>query len=133
VIVAVARERPAKAKASAQAPVRWHMYSVALAARLDPKPHKHRACIVVQPTPFGAAGLRSTVVLPLTSKVTAGNAFPLRVRVPAGVCGLPRDRDVLIDQVSALDNRSFRHDLGELPDALRRQIRRALAEFHHPC
>jgi mRNA interferase MazF len=109
------------------------VYVVDLEPRIGTKPGKQRPCVAVQPTAFGAAGLGSTVLLPLTTHVLAGNAFPLRVRIPAGVCGLTQESDVLIDQIVAWDNQRFRRDLGELPDAVRRHIRRALAEFLDVC
>jgi mRNA-degrading endonuclease toxin of MazEF toxin-antitoxin module len=56
-------------------------------------------------------------------------AFPLRVRIPAGVCGLTRDSDILVDQLLAWDNELFRRDLGLIPEAVREEVRRALLEF----
>ncbi len=110
-------------------PRRWHVYVVDLEPRVGTKPGKQRPCVAVQPTAFGAAGLTSTVILPLTTKVTTANAYPLRVRIPGGVCGLSHESDVLVDQVVAWDNQRFQRDLGALPDTLRHQIRRALKEF----
>ncbi|MGH7788230.1 MAG: type II toxin-antitoxin system PemK/MazF family toxin [Candidatus Binatia bacterium] len=110
-------------------PKRWHVYIVALDPRVGTKPGKQRPCLAIQPTEFGEAGLPSTVVLPLTTKVVQEDAFPLRVRIPAGVCGLARESDVLVDQMLAWDNALFRRDLGSVPEALRDEIRRALLEF----
>ena len=110
-------------------PRRWHVYAVDLEPRVGTKPGKQRPCLAIQPTEFGEGGLRSTVVLPLTTNVVTGDASPLRVRVPAGVCRLNRDSDVLVDQILAWDNELFRTDLGVLPEALQDEIRRALLEF----
>ena len=55
------------------------------------------------------------------------DAFPLRVRFPAGTCGLARDSDALIDQILAWDNALFRTDLGELPEPLQDRIRESAA------
>ena len=112
-----------------EAPRRWHVYVVDLAPRVGTKPGKQRPCLAVQPTEFGEGGLRSTVVLPLTTKTVEGDAFPLRVRVPAGVCRLTRDSDILVDQILAWDNELFGRDLGPLPEALQDEVRRALLEF----
>ena len=87
-------------------PQRWHIYIVALDPRVGTKPGKQRPCLAIQPTEFGEAGLPSTVVLPLTTKVVREDAFPLRVRIPAGVCGLARDSDVLVDQMLAWGQRA---------------------------
>jgi mRNA interferase MazF len=110
-------------------PKRWHLYVVALDPRIGTKPGKQRPCLAIQPTEFAEGGLPSTVVLPLTTKVVREDAFPLRVRIPAGVCGLTRDSDVLVDQILAWDNELFRRDLGPVPDAVRDEVRRGLLEF----
>jgi len=110
-------------------PRRWHVYIVALDPRVGTKPGKQRPCLAIQPTEFGEAGLPSTVVLPLTTKVVREDAFPLRVRIPAGACGLTRDSDVLVDQMLAWDNTLFGRDLGSAPEAVRDEVRRALLEF----
>jgi undecaprenyl-diphosphatase len=49
--------------------------------------------------------------------------------IPAGVCGLTRDSDVLVDQMLAWDNALFRRDLGPAPEAVRDDVRRAVLEF----
>ncbi len=110
-------------------PRRWHVYVVDLEPRVRSKPGKRRPCIAIQPTPFGEAGLTSTVILPLTTKLARGDAFPLRVRIPAGTCRLARDSDALVDQILAWDNDLFREDLGALPEALQEDLRRALLDF----
>jgi mRNA interferase MazF len=110
-------------------PRQWHLYVVDLEPRIGTKPGKQRPCLAIQPDDFVEGGLQSTVVLPLTTQLTAKDAFPLRVRVPIGTCGLTRDSDVVIDQILAWDNALFRRDLGTLPDALRDDVRAALKEF----
>jgi mRNA interferase MazF len=110
-------------------PRRWHLYVVNLEPRVGTKPGKRRTCLAIQPIEFGEGGLDSTVVLPLTTKVVAGDAFPLRVRIPKGTCGLTRDNDVLVDQILAWDNSLFQRDLGELPEAIRQDVSAAIREF----
>jgi mRNA interferase MazF len=110
-------------------PQRWHVYVVDLEPRVGTKPGKQRPCLAIQPTELGEAGLASTVVLPITSKLVLADAFPLRVRLPAGVCRLAKDSDVLVDQILAWDNVLFREDMGLLPEALQQEVRRALTEF----
>jgi mRNA interferase MazF len=90
------------------------------------KPGRQRPCLAIQPWEFAAAGLPSTVVLPLTTRLVRTEAFPLHVRVPAGVCGLARDSDMLVDQILAWDNR---RDLGVIPDGIQDEVRSALLEF----
>lgn len=111
------------------APRRWHVHLVDLQPRVGTKPGKQRPCVAIQPNELGEAGLPSTVILPLTTKLVAADAFPLRVRIPAGACGLAKDSEVLVDQILAWDNALFREDLGELPEAIQQEIQEALAEF----
>ncbi|MBI3048771.1 MAG: type II toxin-antitoxin system PemK/MazF family toxin [Acidobacteria bacterium] len=110
-------------------PERWHLYVVDLEPRVGTKPGKQRPCLAVQPTEFAESGLGSTVVLPLTTRVSRADAFPLRVRIRKGTCGLKRDSDLLIDQILAWDNSLFRKDLGLLPEALQEEVRTALRDF----
>jgi mRNA interferase MazF len=110
-------------------PQRWHVYVVDLEPRVGTKPGKQRPCVAIQPTEFGAVGHPSTVVVPLTTRIVGEDAFPLRVRIPAGVCSLPQDSDALIDQLLAWDNTLFRKDLGVLPEGIQQLIREALADF----
>lgn len=109
-------------------PERWHVYVVDLEPRVGTKPGKLRPCLVIQPTELAAAGLPSSVVLPLTTNLV-DDAFPLRVRIPKGVCRLTKDSDVLIDQILAWDNALFRDDLGLLPEALQGEVRAAMRDF----
>jgi mRNA interferase MazF len=109
-------------------PRRWHLYVVDLEPRIGTKPAKQRPCLAIQPDAFAEGGLESTVVLPLTTQLAPGDAFPLRVRVPTGTCGLTRDSDLLMDQILAWDNALFRRELGVLPDALQHDVRAALRE-----
>jgi mRNA interferase MazF len=109
-------------------PQQWHVYVVDLEPRVGSKPGKQRPCLAIQPTPFATAGLPSTVILPLSTRIT-DEAFPLRVRLAKGTCGLTAESDVLVDQILAWDNGLFRRDLGELPEALQQDVRAALREF----
>ncbi|MBI2917241.1 MAG: type II toxin-antitoxin system PemK/MazF family toxin [Chloroflexi bacterium] len=66
-------------------------------------PGKTRPVLVVQSQALLDVDHPSTVVVPLTTKLTEG-AEPLRIRVPASA-GIDRDSDLLIDQLRAIDNR----------------------------
>ncbi len=110
-------------------PERWHVYVVDLEPRVGTKPGKQRPCLAIQPVEFARAGLDSTVVLPLTTRVVPDDAFPLRVRVPKGVAGVRRDSDILVDQILAWDNSLFRREVGVLPEGLREEVKAALREF----
>ena len=109
-------------------PEQWHVYVVDLEPRVGTKPGKQRPCLAIQPTPFAAAGLPSTVILPLSTRLV-DDAFPLRVRVARGTCGLSAESDLLVDQILAWDNALFRRDMGELPEVLKEDVRAAVREF----
>jgi len=110
-------------------PKRWHLYVVDLEPRIGTKPGKQRPCLAIQPNEFNEGGLQSTVVLPLTSKITHGDAFPLRVKIPKGMAGLTQASDILIDQILAWDNSLFRQELGVLPEDLIERVQEALVDF----
>ncbi len=110
-------------------PRRWHLYIVDLEPRIGTKPGKQRPYLAIQPSEFGEAGLESTVVMPLTTKIAPEDAFPLRVRIPKGTCGLKRNSEVLVDQILAWDNLLFHKELGMLPEALIEKVTSALRDF----
>ena len=110
-------------------PRRWHLYIVDLQPQVGTKPGKQRPCLAIQPSEFNEAGLESTVILPLTTKLTREDAFPLRVRIPKGTCGLEAESDILVDQILAWDNSLFRKELGLLPEAFVDNVRAALKDF----
>ncbi len=110
-------------------PKRWYLYTVDLEPRIGTKPGKQRPCLVVQPDEFAEGGLKSSVVLPLTSKIINGDTFPLRIRIPKGIAGLSQPSDILIDQILAWDHHLFRQELGLLPDALIIEVKEALRDF----
>jgi mRNA interferase MazF len=110
-------------------PERWHIYVVDLEPRVGTKPGKQRPCLSIQPSIFAKAGLDSTVLIPLTTQVTQGNAYPLRIKVPTGTCGLKKNSELLIDQIVTWDNQLIQKDLGIIPEGLRLQVLEALRDF----
>jgi mRNA interferase MazF len=110
-------------------PKRWHIYVVDLEPRVGTKPGKQRPCLAIQPVEFAEGGLESTVILPLTTKTIAEDAFPLRVKIPKGVAGLTSASNILIDQILAWDNNLFRQELGVLPEALIDEVKAAVKDF----
>jgi mRNA interferase MazF len=110
-------------------PKRWHIYIVDLEPRIGTKTGKQRPCLVVQPNEFSEGGLKSTVILPITSNVIKGDVFPLRIKIPEGVGGLTHTSDILIDQMLAWDNSLFRQELEMLPESLIEDVKAALRDF----
>jgi mRNA interferase MazF len=110
-------------------PKRWYLYIVDLEPRIGTKPGKQRPCLAIQPTEFSENGLESTVILPITSQIVAGDTFPLRVHIPKGSAGLTQASDILIDQILAWDNRLFRQELDILPEHLIDEVKLAIKDF----
>jgi mRNA interferase MazF len=96
---------------------RGHLYVVDFNPRVRTKPGKIRPAVVVQGDIVNEAGYPSTIVVPTTTRLVDTDT-PLRLRLPAGTAGLDRDSDVLIAQVIAVANESFRRELGVLPPEL---------------
>lgn len=110
-------------------PEKWHIYIVDLESRVGTKPGKQRPCVCIQPTELSEAGLKSSVILPLTTNVIDQDAFPLRIKVPKLTCGLKQESEILVDQILAWDHSLFRKDLGLIPEFLQEQITLALRDF----
>jgi mRNA interferase MazF len=92
------------------------------------EPGKTRPVLIVQSQALLHAGHPSTYVIPLTTRLVA-DAEPLRIRVPAAG-KLPRDSDLLMDQMRAIDNRRLvRGPLMRLPSSFMRRVCRALVEL----
>lgn len=108
---------------------RGHVYVVDFNPRVKTKPGKVRPAVVVQDDLLNEAGYPSTIVMPVTTKL-ADTETPLRLRLPAGTAGLDRDSDVLVAQVIAIANESFRKELGplssDLVDLLDQKLRAVL-------
>jgi len=90
-------------------------------ADLDPpsgtEPGKTRPVLILQAKALLLAGHPSTLIAPLTTRLVDG-AEALRVRIDV-VEGLPRESDVLVDQLRSIDNRRLERRLAKLsPDVL---------------
>ncbi len=110
-------------------PKKWNLYIVDLEPRIGTKPGKQRPCICIQPTEFCAAGLGSSLIIPLTTNLQSEDTFPIRVRIPKGTCGLEKDSEALVEQILAWDINLFKTDLGPLPDGLQEILKSAIKEF----
>jgi len=81
---------------------------------------KTRPVVLVQ-TNFLNGYHPSTIICPLTTNVRPG-ATLLRLNLAAGIAGLTRDSDIMVDQIRAIDNRRLLQKLGELPPELGRKL-----------
>jgi mRNA interferase MazF len=94
-------------------------------ADLDPafgtEPGKSRPVLIIQTDLLNDPGHRSTVILPISTNVKP-QPHPYRVHIPKGAGVMERPSDVLIDQITAVDNRRFKERLGGLPRNLLTEI-----------
>lgn len=104
---------------------RGHCYIIDFNPRVHTKPGKIRPAVVVQSDLVNEAGYSSTLVIPTTSKVVEDAGF-LRLLLPKGTCGLEKESDLLIGQLIAVANLSFKKDLGPLPAPLTEELDKRL-------
>lgn len=100
---------------------RGHLYLVDFDPRIKTKPGKLRPAVVLQSDLMTQAGYPSTVVVRTTTQLVE-NAGLLRLRLKRGVGDIEHDSDVLVGQVIAVANESFRRESGALPAALVRDL-----------
>lgn len=93
------------------------------------KPGKQRPAICIQPSEFCQAGLGSALIVPLTKNLQSEDAYPIRIRIPIGICGLEKPSEALIEQFLAWDISLFKKDLGVIPEELQEQLKSAIIDF----
>jgi mRNA interferase MazF len=108
---------------------RGHLYVVDFNPRVRTKPGKLRPAVVLQSDLVNRAGYPSTIVIPTTTKLVDDPGI-LRMRLKKGASGLDRDSDLLLGQLIAVANDSFRREIGALRkdelDELEQRIRAIL-------
>ncbi len=93
--------------------------------RLGTEPGKTRPVLVVQTNLLNQVLHPSTLICPLTSKVSK-NSEILRVHLKSGMANLHQECDILMDQLRAIDNRRLVKRIGTLPDAAIEKTRKNL-------
>jgi mRNA interferase MazF len=107
---------------------RGEIWLADLSPAFGTEPGKTRPVLIVQAQALLDAGHPSTYIIPLTTRLVS-DAAPLRIRVPAAG-DLPRDSDLLVDQLRAIDNhRLVRGPLLRLPAPQMRTVIGALREL----
>ena len=94
---------------------RGYLYIVDFNPPVRTKPGKLRPAVVLQSDLVNDAGYPSTIVVPATTKLVADPGI-MRLRIEKGDAGLDRDSDLLLGQVIAVANESFRKEIGILPE-----------------
>ena len=100
---------------------RGHLYVIDFNPRIKTKPGKLRPALVLQSDLVNEAGYPSTIVIPTTTRLIE-NAGILRLRLKKGQGGISRDSDLLLGQLIAVANESFRQEIGALPNALMEEL-----------
>lgn len=96
---------------------RGHLYIVDFNPRVKTKPGKLRPAVVIQSDLVNEAGYPSTIVIPTTTRLVE-NPGILRLRIRKGQGGLARESHLLLGQLIAVANESFRQEIGVLPAPL---------------
>jgi mRNA interferase MazF len=104
---------------------RGHLYVVDFNPRVRTKPGKLRPALVVQSDLVNEAGYPSTIVIPTTSKLLEDPGI-LRFRLFKRDAALDCDSDLLLGQLIAVANESFRKEIGNLPLSAFEEIERRI-------
>jgi mRNA interferase MazF len=100
---------------------RGHLYIIDFNPRVKTKPGKLRPALVLQSDLINEAEYPSTMVIPATTRLVE-DAGILRYRLKKDQGGVARDSDLLLGQVIAVANESFRQEIGALPNALMEEV-----------
>ena len=100
---------------------RGYLYVVDFNPRIRTKPGKLRPALVLQSDLVNEAGYPSTILIPTTTRLVE-NAGILRFRLKKGQGGIARDSDLLLGQVIAVANESFRQEIGSLPNSVMEEL-----------
>lgn len=100
---------------------RGRLYVVDFNPRVKTKPGKLRPAVVLQSDLVNEAGYPSTIVIPTTTRLVDDPGI-LRLRIEKDQGGLARDSDLLLGQLIAVANESFRQEIGALPDDLMDEV-----------
>lgn len=93
---------------------RGYVYIIDFNPQIKTKPGKLRPALVLQSDLVTEAGYPSTIVVPTTTQLIDDPGI-LRLRVKKGQAGLKQDSDLLLGQLIAVSNESFRQELKLLP------------------
>ena len=97
-------------------------------ARLDPvvghEQSGHRPVLIIQ-NDVGNCFAPTVIVAALTASLPK-KPYPTEVRIPADTGGLPRPSAIRLDQIRTLDKRRLEQYVGQLDEAMIRQVDQAI-------
>jgi len=112
----------ARANGNEQMPVkRGHLYIIDFNPRIKTKPGRLRPALVLQSDLVNEAEYPSAIVIPTTTRLVE-NPGILRFRLKKGQGGVSRDSDLLLGQVIAVANESFRQEIGSLSNPMMEEV-----------
>ena len=100
---------------------RGHLYIIDFNPRIKTKPGKLRPALVLQSDLVNEAEYPSTIVIPTTTRLVE-NPGMLRLHLKKGQGGVSRDCDLLLGQVIAVANESFRQEIGSLANSMMDEV-----------
>ncbi|MCK4990976.1 MAG: type II toxin-antitoxin system PemK/MazF family toxin [Bacteroidales bacterium] len=103
----------------------YEIWLADLNPRIGTEAGKTRPVLVVQTDLLNQALHPSTLVCPITSKVSKKSEI-LRVHLKSGMANLRQECDILMDQLRAIDNQRLLKKIGTLPDSAIQSCRKNL-------
>ena len=103
----------------------YEIWLADLNPRIGTEPGKTRPVLVVQTNLLNRALHPSTLICPITSKVSPKSEL-LRVHLKSGIANLNQECDIFMDQLRAIDNRRLLKRIGALPDSAIQTTRKNL-------
>ena len=101
------------------------LYVVDFNPPIRTKPGKLRPALVLQSDLVNQAGYPSTIVIPTTTRLIEDPGI-LRLRLAKGEGGLDRESDLLLGQVIAVANSSFRREIGAISQDHMEEVERRI-------
>ena len=105
---------------------RGEIWLARLGVQHGTEPGKTRPVLILQAAALLREAHPSTLIVPLTTRLT-DDAQPLRLRI-AAVEDLPRDSDLLVDQLRAIDNSRLVRRLAKLTPELLAAVEAAVKD-----
>lgn len=99
----------------------FELWVADLNPRIGTETGKVRPVVIIQ-TDLLNKSHPSTIVCPITTNVQPESEI-LRVHLSKGTANVKEDCDIMIDQIRAIDNSRLLHKIGQLDEAVRRQIK----------
>lgn len=88
---------------------------------IDSEPGYRRPVLVVQDDAFTQSRISTVIVVMISSNIQLAEA-PGNVRLPRGVCGLPKDSVINVSQILTVDKTFLVERIGSIPDSWQEEV-----------